>query len=180
MNIREVIVVEGKHDTSVLQQYFNCATIETNGTRLSKETLRYIREAKERRGVIIFTDPDHPGELIRRTINEQIPGCKNAYIEKNKAKTSRKVGVEHASKEDLQEALAHCFTYVPNPAETIGLSAFLDMGLQGRSDSAKRRAWIAKVYHLGKPNAKTLRKRLNLLRLTEEDIRQVLAKGGFA
>ena len=97
MKIKEVIVVEGHHDTNVLKQYFDCETIETNGLSLSLETIELIREAKEKYGVIIFTDPDHPGEKIRAKINEQIKGCKNAYIEKNKAKTSRKVGVEHAT-----------------------------------------------------------------------------------
>ena len=105
MKIKEVIVVEGRHDTSVLQQYFDCDTIETNGLSLSEETLRLIEEARDRCGVIIFTDPDHPGETIRRRINEAVKGCKNAYIAKNKAKTPRKVGVEHARRKDLEEAL---------------------------------------------------------------------------
>ena len=82
MKIKEVIVVEGRHDTSVLQQYFDCDTIETNGLSLSEETLRLIEEARDRCGVIIFTDPDHPGETIRRRINEAVKGCKNAYIAK--------------------------------------------------------------------------------------------------
>ena len=98
MKIKEVIVVEGRHDTSVLQQYFDCDTIETNGLSLSEETLRLIEEARDRCGVIIFTDPDHPGEYIRRRVNEAVPGCKNAFIEKDKAKTPKKVGVEHASR----------------------------------------------------------------------------------
>ena len=58
MRIKEVIVVEGHHDTNVLQQYFDCETIETNGLALSAETLELIKEAQQRCGVIIFTDPD--------------------------------------------------------------------------------------------------------------------------
>ena len=49
MKIKEVIVVEGRHDTSVLQQYFDCDTIETNGLSLSEETLRLIEEALDSR-----------------------------------------------------------------------------------------------------------------------------------
>lgn len=82
----------------MLQSCIDCDTIETNGTHLSVETLRLIEQAAKTRGVIIFTDPDHPGETIRTAINQKIPGCKNAYIEKHKAKTAKKVGVEHASK----------------------------------------------------------------------------------
>lgn len=180
MKIKEVIVVEGHHDTNVLKQYFDCETIETNGLSLSLETIELIREAKEKYGVIIFTDPDHPGEKIRAKINEQIKGCKNAYIEKNKAKTSRKVGVEHASRADLEEALCHCFTYAETPSVTFTMEDLLQLGLQGRVDSSKRRAYLGKIYHLGKPNAKTLLKRLNLLQLSVSEVREQLEKGGFA
>ena len=180
MKIKEVIVVEGHHDTNVLKQYFDCETIETNGLSLSLETIELIREAKEKYGVIIFTDPDHPGEKIREKINEQIKGCKNAYIEKNKAKTSRKVGVEHASRADLEEALCHCFTYAETPSVTFTMEDLLQLGLQGRGDSSKRRAYLGKIYHLGKPNAKTLLKRLNLLQLSVSEVREQLEKGGFA
>ena len=180
MKIKEVVVVEGRHDTNVLQQYFDCETIETNGLSLSEETLRLIAVAKERCGVIIFTDPDHPGEVIRRWINEAVDGCKNAYIAKNKAKTSRKVGVEHASREDLQEALCHCFTYTQQTQASITMMQLLELGLQGQKDSGARRAWLGKAYHLGKPNAKTLLKRLNLLQVDAQEVREQLAKGGFA
>lgn len=180
MKIKEVIVVEGHHDTNVLKQYFDCETIETNGLSLSLETIELIREAKGKYGVIIFTDPDHPGEKIRAKINEQIKGCKNAYIEKNKAKTSRKVGVEHASRADLEEALCHCFTYAETPSVTFTMEDLLQLGLQGRVDSSKRRAYLGKIYHLGKPNAKTLLKRLNLLQLSVSEVREQLEKGGFA
>ena len=67
MKIKEFIVVEGKNDTNVLQSYFECDTIETHGTHLSKDTLKQIEIAANTRGVIIFTDPDFPGEKIRTT-----------------------------------------------------------------------------------------------------------------
>lgn len=66
MKIREVIVVEGKNDTNVLQQYFDCETIETHGTSLDAQTLALHPPGPAAPGVIIFTDPDHPGEYIRR------------------------------------------------------------------------------------------------------------------
>ena len=150
MKIREVIVVEGKNDTNVLQQYFDCETIETHGTSLDAQTLALIRLAQQRRGVIIFTDPDHPGEYIRRRVNEAVPGCKNAFIEKDKAKTPKKVGVEHASRADLDE------------------------------DSAQRRAFLGTYYHLGRPNAKTLLRRLNMLGVQADEVKKVLSEGGFS
>lgn len=174
MKIREIIVVEGKNDTNVLQSHFDCDTIETHGTHLGKEILKQIALAKEKRGVIIFTDPDYPGEKIRMTINQAIPGCQNAYIAKHKAKTSKKVGVEHASYEDLKDALSHLFTYDENPEETLSYEAFLELGLNGCADSRQKRMRIAEQLYLGNPNAKTLYKRLNMLRLSVDDVRKLL------
>ena len=56
--IKEVIVVEGKHDSATLKQYFKCDTVITNGLSLDEETLAYIKELNETRGVILFLDPD--------------------------------------------------------------------------------------------------------------------------
>ena len=179
MKIREVIVVEGKNDTNVLRQYFDCETIETHGTSLDAQTLELIRLTQARRGVIIFTDPDHPGEYIRRRINEAVPGCKNAFIEKDKAKTPKKVGVEHAARTDLEEALKHCYTHAEVGPATISRQELLTLGLQGKTDSAKRRAFLGAYYHLGKPNAKTMLRRLNMLGVSADDVRAVLREGGF-
>lgn len=179
MKIKEIIVVEGKNDTNVLQSYLECDTIETHGTSLGEEALAQIEQAQKTRGVIIFTDPDHPGESIRNAINQRIPGCKNAFIEARKAKTTKKVGVEHAGKEDIIEALSHLMTYDNQLQDTISREDFIDLGLEGSNDSALRRACIAQSLFLGKPNAKTLLKRLNMLQLHTEDILKILIEGGY-
>lgn len=174
VKMKEILVVEGKNDSNVLKQYVNCDTIETHGTHLGKEILKQIALAQKTRGVIIFTDPDYPGEKIRQTINAAVPGCKNAFIEKKKARTNKKVGVEHASREDIMEALSHLMTYDKDLQDTLRYDEFLDMGLNGRKDSAEKREQIAVSLHLGKPNAKTLFKRLNMLQLTRSDVEALL------
>ena len=167
--INEVIVVEGANDTKKLQTYFNVDTIETNGTHLSKQKIELIKAVKEKRGIIIFTDPDAPGEKIRARINEQVKGCKQAFVFKEEARTTKKVGIEHASKETLEKALNNLVSYFDS-VESITLSEFNRLGLNGQSDSASKRMKIAKEYNLGKCNAKTLFKRINMLRLTKKDI----------
>ena len=81
-HIKEVIVVEGKNDTNVLQSYFDCDTIETSGDSTNPLVLERIKEAQRVRGVIVFTDPDRPGEHIRRWIQDNVPGIKHAFIAK--------------------------------------------------------------------------------------------------
>ena len=83
--IKEILVVEGKNDTNTLQSFFDCDTIETGGDQINEQTIERIQEAIKKRGVIIFTDPDSPGEHIRRKIQERVPGCKHVFIDKEKS-----------------------------------------------------------------------------------------------
>lgn len=174
MKIKEIIVVEGKHDTQKLQSCLECDTLETSGCRLTKERIALIAHLQKKRGVIIFTDPDVPGEKIRNTINQQVPGCKNAFIEKCKAKTAKKVGVEHAKPQDIKEALAHLMTYEPNAQTTLTLQEFHALGFSGRQNSAQLREMLGNTLFIGKCNAKTLWKRLNMLGLSMKEVEELL------
>lgn len=174
MKIREVIVVEGKHDSDVIKSCVECETIETQGTHLGKKTLALIAQIQKQRGIIIFTDPDSPGEKIRHTINNAVPGCKNAFIDKKKAHTSKKVGVEHAQKQHILEALDHLMSYDEHIPMSISYQECIALGLNGQADSAKRRELIGNALFIGKANAKTLWKRLNMLGLRKCDVEQLI------
>lgn len=176
MKVKEVIVVEGKHDRDAIKACVECDTIETQGTHLSKQTLALIEKIQKQRGIIIFTDPDAPGEKIRQSINMKVPGCKNAFIDKKKAHTSKKVGVEHAQASDIIEALEHLMTFEQMPEITLTYEEYLDLGFNGQQDSAQLREVLGNALFIGKANAKTLWKRLNMLGLTKEDIEDVLRK----
>ncbi len=168
--IKEIIVVEGVHDTNTLQQYFDCDTIETGGKSIDEQVILRIIEAKKTRDVIVFTDPDNPGEYIRRVINERVPGCKQAFIEKQKARTDKKVGIEHAIKEDLWNALSHCVTFT-NVRESISWSEFIDLNLVGN----KERRWlVCELFFIGPCNAKTCFKRLNQMNISKKEIEDKL------
>ena len=171
--IKEIIVVEGKNDTRRLQSFFDVETIETHGMSLNKETIELIRKVNELRGVILFLDPDTPGEKIRKKLNEAIPGLKNAFVMKEDARTRKKVGIEHASKEVLEEALNNLLTY-SDIKQTISESEFYALGLSGNEDSASLRRLVSEHFHLGKCNGKTLLKRLNLAGISANEIRAFL------
>lgn len=167
--IKEVIVVEGKNDTKHLKSFFDVETIETHGLGLNKETINFIKEVNEKRGVILMLDPDAPGEKIRNKINEAIPNLKNVFLMKENARTRKKVGVEHASKEIIEEALKNIITYT-NSKESLSYDEYIELGLIGRNDSTVKRETISKKYHLGKCNGKQLFKRINLLGLKKSDL----------
>ena len=88
--IKEVIVVEGKTDTAIIQKLFDADTIETHGLALTEETLDFIEEMNKTKGVILLTDPDYPGMKIRNMIMKRIPHVKQAFVDKKDAIGKRK------------------------------------------------------------------------------------------
>lgn len=175
LSIAEVIVVEGKNDTARLKRFFDCDTVETDGGRLRPETLDLIRQAAKTRGVIVFTDPDGPGERLRRKIMEALPEAGQAFVPKEKARTTKKVGIEHASREDLEAALSACVTFTHRQADTLSWSEYLDLGLNG---NRKKREAVCRLLHMGPCNAKTCFRRMNLLGITKEEAERLMQDAG--
>lgn len=171
--IKEVIVVEGSNDTKRLKSFFDVETIETHGLGLKKETIELIKDINSKRGVILFLDPDTPGEKIRKRLNDEIPNLKNAFVLKEDAKTKKKVGIEHADKKTLEEALNNLITY-SNQSSSLSQEEYNSLGLNGEADSSLKREILSKTFHTGKCNSKTMFKRLNMLGITIKDIEKVL------
>ena len=172
--IREVIVVEGMHDSAHLKRYFDCETIITGGMGIDEAVMDEIRNAAKRTGIILFTDPDGPGERIRRKIEAEIPGCRHAFVMKQDARTEHKVGVEHAGYAALKEALDHTVTWVDSKEETISAAEFYALGLSGNDRSEEKRSVVAHALHIGYANAKTLRARMNRLGVTVNEVKGIL------
>lgn len=175
MKINEFIVVEGRDDTERVKTAVECDTIETNGSAINQETLDVIRHAQESRGVIVLTDPDFPGDKIRHTIRDNVPGVKHAYLDKEKAKNRiGKIGVEHADVKDIREALMHVSSPFEEAEETIDKSVLIDLGLIIGKDARRRREILGRKLHIGHSNGKQLLKKLNAFGYTEQDVRDAL------
>ena len=174
--IHEIIVVEGRHDTQQLKKYFDCETIETGGSSIDDKVIEQIRYAAGTRGVIVFTDPDTPGNQIRHIINQHVPNCKNAFVDKHNARTEKKVGIEHADKDTLWNALQNIVTITDVPKGSLTTSDLLELGLSGQTNSAELRRKVGEYYHVGDGNAKTMLARLNCLAINKEELREVIDK----
>lgn len=171
MDIKEIIVVEGKDDTTAIKRAVNADTIETNGSAISKETLKRIAHAQEKRGVIVFTDPDYPGRRIRAIIEEHVPGVKHAFLSKEKtiAKNGKGLGIEHANDEDIREALQNIYTPSEgDPSEVITLEDLMTARLIGHPQSKMRRYRLGELLNIGMTNGKQLHKRLLIFQITVE------------
>ena len=170
MKIKEIIVVEGKDDTTAIRQAVNADTIETNGSAINTETIEKIKLAKSTRGVIILTDPDYPGQKIRQTISEQVPGCKHAFIPKEEAihKHGKGVGVEHASPDSIRRALKDAQLMQESTMEEITYEDLLASGLMGGEGAKVRREKLGKLLKIGYTNGKQLHKRLMVFEISKE------------
>lgn len=172
MKIKEIIVVEGKNDTMKINQAVSAYTIETNGSAINKETLNRIAHAKEKRGIIIFTDPDYPGERIRRIVDEHVPGCKHAFLTQDEARDEKSkvnnLGIENASIETIKKALSQVYERDVVKKTEITKSDLMKYGLIGGSDSKERREMLGKNLRIGYANGKQLLKRLSMFNISKE------------
>ena len=170
--ISEIVVVEGKDDTKRLQQVLDVDTIETNGSALNNETLDKIKHAQRVRGVIVFTDPDFPGEKIRKQIMAVIPDAKHAFISREKGAPKKKhgsLGVEHASNEVIIQALKDVSTPTTNHFESdITVEDLIQFGLIAGNGSRVRREKLGELLNIGYTNGKQLKKRLSMFQITKE------------
>ena len=155
VRVMEVIVVEGKYDLNPLKQVLDATVITTEGFGIfhQKDKLDLIVRMAQSRGVIILTDSDGAGFVIRNYLK----GCldpdlvKHAYIpdipgkERRKARASKegKLGVEGMPPEVLLEALRRAGATLDDVSQDAGgritKADLYALGLSGRPDSAQRR-----------------------------------------
>jgi ribonuclease M5 len=142
-----VIVVEGIHDEARLKSiYPDCNCVITNGREIDDSTIEYIKELSKTHEIIIFTDPDSPGEKIRNIITTAVPNAKQAFLRKKDciSNNKKKVGIEHASKEAIINALENVYSPTLNE-DVITMDELFELGLNGNSNSAVLRDKISKA-----------------------------------
>ena len=173
---KQVIVVEGIHDEERLRSFIpGVETISVNGSEINDNCLKMLKELSKTRELVLFFDPDYPGQRIRNIIDQEIPGCSHAFIKKSDAisRNKKKVGVEHASKEVIIAALENVLTYQEHCSSLTTLDLF-NLGLIGNKNSKALRDKVCDYYKIDYPNGKTILKRLNMLGLKVNDIKEVI------
>lgn len=179
VRIREAIVVEGRYDKNTLSQIVDAPILETAGFGIMKDKaqLSLLRRVAENRGLIVFTDSDGAGFVIRNYLKGAIPtGLKHAYIpdvygkERRKAAPGKegKLGVEGMPPEVILQALRRAGATIVGEAEaqTQGITKLdmMELGLSGGKNSSEKR--LALLKRLGLPehmSSNALLQALNLL-----------------
>ena len=193
LKIREAIVVEGRYDKNTLSQIVDAPILETSGFGIfkDKEQMALLRAVAVRRGMIVFTDSDGAGFVIRNHLKSAIPNqyLKHAYIpdipgkEKRKAAPGKegKLGVEGMTPDVILTALKAAgatFEDGTKAAESGGISKqdLFSLGLSGCADSSGKRLALQKKLNLPEHmSANALLQALNLLYSMDELSRLVKA-----
>ena len=185
VKIREAIVVEGRYDKNTLSQIVDAPIFQTDGFGIfrDREKMRLLRRTAEKLGLIVFTDSDGAGFVIRSHIKSAIPEkyLKHAYIpdipgkEKRKAAPGKegKLGVEGMKPEIILEALRRAgATFDDGQAPAAGgitKQNMMELGLSGGPDSsAKRKKMIKALDFPEHLSANALLQALNLLYSLDE------------
>lgn len=172
--IKEIIVVEGKDDTTAIQRAVDAETIETGGSAINNDVLRRIEIAQQRRGVIIFTDPDHAGERIRKIITNRIPGCKHAFLTQQEAEKRGDIGVENASPETIRKALENVKTDYEGIESQIHWEDLMESGLVTHPQAAARRLQMGNLLGIGYANGKQFFKRCGMFQISRKEFYDAL------
>lgn len=185
VKIKEAILVEGRYDSNTLRQIVDAPILETSGFGIfkDKKQMNLLRRVAEKRGLIVFTDSDGAGFVIRNHIKSAIPGkyLKHAYIpdipgkEKRKSAPGKegKLGVEGMTKEVILSALRASGATIDGEeaAERASVTKqdFMELGLSGGKDSSRKRQALIKRLDLPEHiSSNALLQAVNLLCSKEE------------
>ena len=192
VKIKEAIVVEGRYDKNTLSQILDAPILETSGFGIfkNKEQMALLRAVAEKRGLIVFTDADGAGFVIRNHIKSAIPGkyLKHAYTpdifgkERRKAAPGKegKLGVEGMKRDVILESLRRAgATFLGEETEfvprEITKADLMDLGLYGPGSNDRRAALIKKLGFPEKISTNAFLQAVNLL-YTVDELKQALEK----
>ena len=185
VKIREAIVVEGRYDKNTLSQIVDAPILETSGFGIfkDKQQMSLLRRVAQTRGLIVFTDSDGAGFVIRNHIKSAIDGkyLKHAYIPdvfgKERRKTAPgkegKLGVEGMTPDTIIEALRRAGATLEGESVESGNQItkqdLMDLGLSGGADASEKRLALLKRLNLPEHmSANAMLQALNLLYSLDE------------
>ncbi len=176
MKVKEIIVVEGRDDTTAVTRAIDCDTIETHGFGIKKETWNLLKKAYNERGLIVFTDPDYSGEEIRRRLSAEFPEAKHAYLSRSDAKKGSDIGIENADDKSIIDALLKAKAHMTCKRDEFTAKDLQRAGLTGLENSKELRQKIGKELGIGYGNSNSLLKKLNSFGITREAFEKAVEK----
>ena len=192
VKIREAIVVEGRYDKNTLSQIIDAPIFETSGFGIfkDKEQMALLRRVAEVRGLIVFTDADGAGFVIRNHIKSAIPAqfLKHAYTpdvfgkERRKAHGGKegKLGVEGMTREVILEALQRAGATFEGEMPSRGVQQItkadlMELGLYGPGSNENRVTLIKRLGFPERMSTNAFLQAVNLL-YSPDELQEILEK----
>ena len=161
-----VIVVEGSHDVGKVSLLYESCFVITNGYDIPKEERDFITHLNKDIRVIVLTDNDEAGEKIRTNLNNLRENMINIRIEA--PKESKKKGIAECDVNDIKNALDK-YSIEKDNYYKINL---YDLKVIGHPNSKRIKEHLCNVFHLGKCSNQNFIKRVCLLGIKEEELRE--------
>lgn len=191
VKIKEAILVEGRYDKNTLSQIVDAPIFQTDGFGIfkDKEKMSLLRQVAQKRGLIVFTDADGAGFVIRNHVKSAIPGqfLKHAYTPDLFGKECRKaapgkegkLGVEGMRPEIILDALRRAGATFEDDNNSLSRPSItkqdmFELGLSGGADSKTKRTTL--LERLGFPahmSANALLEALNLM-YSKDELMEIL------
>lgn len=191
VKICEAVVVEGRYDKNTLSQIIDAPIFQTNGFSVmnDREQLELLRRVARERGLIVLTDSDGAGFVIRNFLKSAIPAqqLKHAYIPEISGKERRKktpgkegiLGVEGMNAQILLDCLRNAGATMDEnetsePRESITKQDLFEMGLSGGANSSMKRKQLLQYLRLpSQMSTNAMLQALNLL-YTKDEVYKIL------
>jgi len=161
IEIKEVIVVEGRDDESAVKKAVKAEIIITHGYGIKETTFQQIQMAQDRCGVIVLTDPDYAGEQIRKRIEARVPGVKHAFIQRSLATKKENVGVENASPDVIIDCLKKAHATETHSLDIFDQQDMIRCRLAMVPEASQRRDALGRLLGIGYGNTKAFLRKLN-------------------
>ncbi len=161
-----ILVVEGKEDSSYLSSFIDAEYVITNGYEIPETELDYLNTASKFKQIIVLVDPDKAGREIELRLKNKLAKADYLNVEISRCNRGQKNGVAECDQEEILKVLRPYLTNGKSKNSGILQEKKLKIELSDKS----LRDYLAGKYHLGKCNNKTLFKRLETLKISEQEL----------
>ena len=174
LKIKEIIVVEGRDDVRAVKAAVDAECITTSGLGLNDEIMKTIKTGADRKGIIIFTDPDYPGDKIRKMVKAVVPDAKEAFLKREDAINPKtgKFGIEFASPASIIDALKNAKVTINSKEEEYTWDDMIHYGLTGVPDSGALREYLSDFFGIGHANGKQFLKKINAFDIKRSELEE--------
>jgi len=169
-NVDGVIVVEGKSDVCYLSSFLNALFFTTNGYDLSFDKIEFLKEVSKHKKIIIMTDSDAAGEVIRNKLQNQINSCFVAKTSGISRKLYKKHGVAEGQYDEILKLLENHIINEQLNYQDYRLSLYLD----GSELGNKRKNKLMNSYRLIQGNNKSIENQLRMLDVNIDEFKKLM------